>query len=60
MVGDEAIAAIMAEAEPEAAVDRLIEAALAAGGSDNVTAIVVRIAPGLDGEQTLPAVPAAT
>jgi serine/threonine protein phosphatase PrpC len=35
-------------------VDRLIEAALAAGGSDNVSAIVVRNAPGLDGEQTLP------
>lgn len=54
MVGNDAIAAIMADADPEAAVDRLIEAALAAGGSDNVTAIVVRNAPGLDGEQTLP------
>jgi serine/threonine protein phosphatase PrpC len=54
MVGNDAIAAIMANAYPEAAVDRLIEAALAAGGNDNVSAIVVRNAPGLDGEQTLP------
>ena len=54
MVGNEAIAANMADADPEAAVDRLIEAALAAGGTDNITAIVVRNAPGLDGEQTLP------
>jgi protein phosphatase len=60
MVGDDVIAAIMAEAEPEAAVDRLIEAALAAGGNDNVTAVVVRVAPGLDGEQTLPVAPTAT
>lgn len=59
MVGNEAIAAIIADAEPETAVDRLIEAALAAGGRDNVSAIVVRVAPGLDGEQTLPALPAA-
>jgi serine/threonine protein phosphatase PrpC len=54
MVGNEAIAAIIADTDPEAAADRLIEAALAAGGSDNVTTIVVRNAPGLDGEQTLP------
>lgn len=54
MVGNDAIAASMTDVEPEAAVDRLIEAALAAGGNDNVSAIVVRNAPGLDGEQTLP------
>jgi len=54
MVGDSAIAGILAEADPDVAADRLIEAALAVGGADNVSAIVVRTAPGLDGEQTLP------
>jgi serine/threonine protein phosphatase PrpC len=54
MVGDIAITAILSEADPQAAVDRLIDTALAAGGSDNVSAIVVRNAPGLDQEQTLP------
>jgi serine/threonine protein phosphatase PrpC len=54
MVGDTAITAILSEADPQAAVDRLIDTALAAGGSDNVSAIVVRNAPGLDQEQTLP------
>jgi serine/threonine protein phosphatase PrpC len=54
MVDDAAIAAILAEADPDVVADRLIEAALAAGGSDNVSVIVVRNAPGLDREQTLP------
>jgi serine/threonine protein phosphatase PrpC len=54
MVGDSAITAILSEPDPQAAVDRLIDTALAAGGSDNVSAIVVRNAPGLDQEQTLP------
>jgi serine/threonine protein phosphatase PrpC len=54
MVDEAAIAAILAETEPEIAAERLIEAALAAGGSDNVSVIVVRNAPGLDVEQTVP------
>jgi serine/threonine protein phosphatase PrpC len=54
MVDDAAIAAVLAEADPEVAAERLIAAALAAGGSDNVSAIVVRNVPGLDGEQTVP------
>jgi serine/threonine protein phosphatase PrpC len=54
MVEDSAIAKVLAEADPQAAVDRLIEAALDAGGSDNVSVIVVRNAPGFDGEQTVP------
>jgi serine/threonine protein phosphatase PrpC len=54
MVDDAAIAAALAGAEPEVAAERLIAAALAAGGSDNVSAIVVRNAPGLDDEQTVP------
>jgi len=54
MIDDSAIAAILAETDPDVAADRLIEAALAAGGSDNVSVIVVRNAPGLDIEQTVP------
>jgi serine/threonine protein phosphatase PrpC len=54
MVDDAAIAAVLAEADPEVAAEGLIEAALAAGGSDNVSAIVVRNAPGLDHERTVP------
>jgi serine/threonine protein phosphatase PrpC len=54
MVDEAAIAAILAEGEPESVAERLVEAALAAGGSDNVSVIVVRNAPGLDGEQTVP------
>lgn len=54
MVEDSAIAAILTGAEPNIAADRLIEAALAAGGSDNVSVIVVRNALGLDAEQTMP------
>lgn len=59
MVDDGAIAAILTAAEPEVAADRLIEAALAAGGRDNVSVIVVRHAPGLDNEQTVPRHPGA-
>jgi serine/threonine protein phosphatase PrpC len=59
MVDDAAIAAILTEAEPEIAAERLIEAALAVGGSDNVSVILVRNAPGLDIEQTLPLQPRA-
>jgi protein phosphatase len=54
MVDDAAIAAILSEVEPDIAAERLIEAALAAGGADNVSVIVVRHAPGLDEEQTRP------
>jgi serine/threonine protein phosphatase PrpC len=54
MIDDAAITAILTEAEPHAAADRLIEAALAAGGHDNVSAIVVRNAPVLDDERTMP------
>jgi serine/threonine protein phosphatase PrpC len=54
MIDDAAIMAILTEAEPHAAADRLIEAALAAGGYDNVSAIVVRNAPALDDERTMP------
>ncbi|MGH6912278.1 MAG: PP2C family protein-serine/threonine phosphatase, partial [Geminicoccales bacterium] len=54
MVDDAAIAGILTGTDVEAAADRLIDAALAAGGNDNVSAIVVRNAPGLDGEQTVP------
>ena len=54
MVEDSAIAKAMAEADPQTAADRLIEAALDAGGSDNVSVIVLRNAPGFDGEQTVP------
>ena len=54
MVDDAMIAAILSESEPHVAADRLIEAALAAGGRDNVSAIVVRNAAALDTEQTIP------
>lgn len=57
MVDDTAIATILTEVEAEVAADRLIEAALAAGGSDNISVIVVRNARGLDREQTLPRQP---
>jgi serine/threonine protein phosphatase PrpC len=53
MVDDATIAAILTEAESQAAADRLIEAALAAGGYDNVSAIVVRNASVLDDERTM-------
>ena len=43
MVGEECIAAYLSKA-PETAVNDLVEAALAAGGKDNVTAMVVKIA----------------
>lgn len=44
MVSDEVIARLMlAAAEPQAAVDALIEAALEAGGRDNVTVIVLEV-----------------
>jgi serine/threonine protein phosphatase PrpC len=59
MIDDSAIAAILAETDPETAADGLIEAALDAGGSDNVSVIVVRNAPGLDVEQTVPRQPRA-
>jgi serine/threonine protein phosphatase PrpC len=59
MIDDAAIAAILAETEPKVVADGLIEAALAAGGSDNVSVIVVRNAPGLDVEQTVPHQPRA-
>jgi protein phosphatase len=43
MVDDRQIAAVLAqEAEPEAACRRLVDLANAAGGRDNVTAIVAR------------------
>jgi serine/threonine protein phosphatase PrpC len=54
LVDDAPIAAILTGAEPHVAADRLIEAALAAGGYDNVSAIVVRNAPALDAERTMP------
>jgi serine/threonine protein phosphatase PrpC len=54
MVDDATIAAILGESEPHAAADRLIEAALAAGGYDNVSAVVVRNAAVLDDERTIP------
>jgi serine/threonine protein phosphatase PrpC len=54
MIDDGAIAAILAETDSDVAAERLTEAALAAGGSDNVSVIVVRNAPGLDVEQTVP------
>jgi serine/threonine protein phosphatase PrpC len=54
MVDDAAIAAVLREAEPEAAVERLIYAALAGGGSGNVSVIVMRNAPDLDDERTVP------
>jgi protein phosphatase len=41
-LSDEKIAGILAaEADPQAAVDELIQAALRSGGRDNITAIVV-------------------
>jgi protein phosphatase len=54
VVEDSAIAALLAEPEPEVAVDGLIDAALAAGGHDNVSAVVVRNVRGIDVEQTVP------
>lgn len=45
MVEDEAIKAILTDNEPEEAADKLIEAALAAGGRDNVSLVIF-----LDGE----------
>lgn len=51
-LGDDQIARILkAEADPQAAVDELIQAALRSGGRDNVTAIVVDAA--TTGEPTL-------
>jgi serine/threonine protein phosphatase PrpC len=52
-VEDSVIAALLAEPDPELAAKRLIDAALAAGGHDNVSAVIVRNAPGMD-EQTVP------
>jgi protein phosphatase len=40
LVEDDVIAACLGEQDPEAAAERLVEAALAAGGTDNVTAVV--------------------
>jgi serine/threonine protein phosphatase PrpC len=54
MVDDATIAAILIGTEPHAAADRLIEAALAGGGHDNVSAIVVRSTSVLDDERTMP------
>ena len=54
MVDDATIGAILGESEPHAAADRLIEAALAAGGYDNVSAVVVHNAAALDDERTIP------
>ena len=53
VVEDSAIAALLAELDPQVAVDGLIDAALAAGGKDNVSVVVVRNVPGMD-EQTVP------
>jgi protein phosphatase len=53
-VDEDAMAAMLTEADPEAAADALIEAALAAGGNDNVSAVVVRNVPGIRIEQTVP------
>jgi serine/threonine protein phosphatase PrpC len=45
-ISDPEIAKILASsANPQAAVDRLIETALERGGEDNITAIVVRFSP---------------
>jgi serine/threonine protein phosphatase PrpC len=57
VVEDSAIAALLAEPDPEVAVDGLIAAALAGGGGDNVSAVVVRNVPGM-AEQTVPHKPA--
>lgn len=47
MVTDEQIAALLAGSEtPQAAADALVEAALAAGGEDNVTVVVVDVMAG--------------
>lgn len=44
MIGDGAIAAVLVEAEdPRDAADRLVEAALEAGGEDNATAVVIDV-----------------
>lgn len=44
MIDDEAVAAILADtADPRDAADRLVAAALAAGGEDNATAVVVDV-----------------
>lgn len=55
---DESIAAVvLAEADPGVAVDRLVSEALAAGGRDNTSAIIVDLAPETDDlleEATLP------
>lgn len=52
MIDDEEMAAILAEHEdPRDAADRLVAAAIAAGGRDNATAVVVDVV-GLAGEHT--------
>ena len=52
LVGDEGIATILADAaDPRDAADRLVAAALAAGGDDNATAVVVDVV-GLAPEST--------
>jgi len=52
-IGRDSIRQILAsESDPQRAVDRLVEAALNAGGSDNVTAVLVRTASGLAARPT--------
>jgi protein phosphatase len=46
LVGDGTIAGLVTEADPQAAAARCVEAALAAGGRDNVTAVVVDVVAG--------------
>lgn len=47
-VGEDAVRDLLAGAEPEAAARALVDAALAAGGHDNVTAVVIGIEAGDD------------
>src|SRR3954454_22303660 len=55
VVPDEVIGAALAEsAAPEAAVERLVDAALAAGGPDNITCVVADVRAGLPATEPKP------
>ena len=56
MIDDQTIQTILAEPDLEAAADQLINSALAAGGRDNITLLLIRTNGSGDVEKTLPGV----